>query len=327
MDHLKDIFKGLFEHFGWFIWTLVGIAILWFFTGGTERQTAHEGAYLKPLAPLDSGQAYGTYYAGTPTSPKETLNIPESPADTVRKAENVIESFFTRSKKAEQIHANSLLANSISFDGIAGAKAVNPEAEYLRIVASTDAAKPILLSGLTLTGELLPEGISIPKAVTRPLSGEPLVASNVYLPPGGRALITTGVSPLGSSFETNICSGYLAQFKTYVPDLRRDCPLPEDELKAAGLSGDAACDDIVREMPACTIYRGTLSSNISQSCRTFITERLTYNGCVENHQNDKGFYSNEWRIFLGQSSELWKNSGEIIKLIDQKGNTVDALTY
>ncbi|MBX4209404.1 hypothetical protein KW799_01795 [Candidatus Parcubacteria bacterium] len=290
MDHIKDILKGLHEEFGWFIWGLAGLGVIWFFNGGPDRPVAHEGAYLKPLAPVDTGEAYGTYYAGTPISKKETLNLPEAPADIVRKAESTLASFVTRSKEAVAIHANSLLAKGIYLDGPGGAKASNPDAEYLRIVASPSASGPIRISGLVLAGISLPEGIFIPRAVFLPLTGQPLEKQNVSLQPGGRAIITSGASPFGASFQVNSCTGYLNELGTFTPALRKECP-------------------------------------DGSNCRTDKAKGFTYNMCVGAHLNDKGFYSGEWRLFLDQPKEIWRNSSEIIRLIDAKGNIVDAITY
>ncbi|HVU06476.1 MAG TPA: hypothetical protein VHE10_01670 [Candidatus Paceibacterota bacterium] len=290
MDDIKDIFKGLFEHFGWFIWALVGLGIIWFFTGGAYNESAHEGAYIKPLAPLDSGQTYGTYYAGAPTKQKETLDIPESPADIARRAEAVITDFVTRAKRAETIHANSALAKSISFDGIAGAKGDNPQTEYVRIISSEGAADPIKLSGLTLVGTGLPEGISIPKGVFAYMTNQKNANEDVYLAPGGRAIVSSGVSPLGASFQINKCSGYLNEIGAFTPALRNECP-------------------------------------DGSNCRSNAYRGYTYNACVAAYQKDADFYSHEWRIFLGSPYELWKNSREVIELLDAKGNIIDAITY
>ncbi|MDE1874640.1 MAG: hypothetical protein KGI79_02530 [Patescibacteria group bacterium] len=327
MDLIKDLLKTLHKEFGWLIWGLVALGVIWFFRGGVDSQFAHEGAFLKPPAPLDSGQAYGTYYAGVPSKPQETLNLPQAPADIITRATDIVASLLERSKQATAIHTTALAANGVSFDGVAGAESSDPTTEYLRIIASIKAVQPIDISNMLLKGTGQTTGIPIPRAVNLPLIGYPEAQADVYLPPGARALITTGPSPVGYSFHVNECSGYLAQSYAFTPDLERNCPDPKSELAAAGLGGDATCAVIVNAMPACTAHTGALPTNISNACKTFLTERLTYNGCITNHLNDKGFYSGEWRLFLGQNAPLWKNSGEIIGLIDQKGRIIDELAY
>lgn len=272
MDIIKGLFGKLWEDFAWFILALFGIAVIWFFNGGYNNESAHNGAYIKPLAPLDSGETYGNYYAGTPTSQKQTLNLPESPADVIRKTESVIQNFLSESKKAADIHATSVLSHSIYFDGIAGAKSKNPNAEYIRIIASGLATGPIKISGLSLQGAYFDGNITLPRA-----GG----TTDIILNPGDRAIIATGLSPIGVSFKVNSCSSYLSLASTLVPALRKSA------------------------------YAGT----------------MTYEQCVAAHKSDKNFSSNEWRIFLGQETELWNNSSDIIKLVDSKGKIIDALTY
>jgi hypothetical protein len=75
------------KEFAWFIWSLVGLGILWFVLGGPSNPTAHQGQYIKPLAPIDSGEAYGKYYAGSPTNKQEKIDLPEAPATFIRAVE------------------------------------------------------------------------------------------------------------------------------------------------------------------------------------------------------------------------------------------------
>ncbi len=292
MDLIKDIFKGFWEHFSWLFLGLIGIGILWFFSGGADRQTAHEGAYIKPLAPLDSGQVYGHYYAGASSTPEEQLNLPEGPANAVRDVEGMIGdigSFMTQSKQATVIHTNAVTGNGVTFDGIAGAKSDDPKTEYIRLVAGATMSNPVLISGLRLVGTAI-DGISIPRGAFLPITGQPFVESDVSLSAGDRALITSGDSPIGTSFQVNACSGYLNETGTFTPALRMDCP-------------------------------------DGSSCKTDTAKGFTYNGCVAAHKNDKGFYTGEWRLFLEQPTVLWKDSSEIIQLVDSKGTVIDAITY
>jgi hypothetical protein len=322
-----DILKGLHKEFGWFIWGLVGLGIIWYFTGGAERESSKGGQYIKPLAPLDTGEVYGKYYAGTPNRGNETLELPESPADVVRNVESKIADFLTLSEEAKQIHLTSLLAKRISFDGIAGAKSSKVHSEYLRILASEYATGPIGISGLLLRGIGYDSNVIIPRAAELPILGTTVIKKDVYLPPGGRALVSSGRSPIGTSFRANICTGYLDQFQDYVPDLRRDCPSAVEELRKTELSGEDACIEFVEKIPRCRIFEGRLPNTISGACRVFITEKLNYNSCVASHKSEKYFYADEWRIFLDQTEELWKEKNEIIRLMDAKGGTIDAITY
>lgn len=321
-----EILKGLFKEFGWFIWGLIGIGIVWFAMGGTENPQAHEGPYLKPPAPLSTGEAYGGQYLITDKH-KATLDLPEGPAIVVRNIEGSLDDFLSLSDEAERIHANSLLATSLYLDGLAGAQSSDPQKEYLRILSNEKSPKAVDLSTLSLHGGAYGVQARLPQAANLPVLATAYQRSDVMLPPGGRALVTTGRSPIGTSFRVNICSGYLEQFQDFTPNLRQECPNPLDELKASGPYAESACRDFVEKLPRCKAYGGTLPSDISPSCKAFVTEKLTYNSCVASHRDDKGFVKDEWRLFLEQGQELWKNRQEIIKLIDSSGSTVDAITF
>lgn len=326
-DFKKASPKGFHSEFGWFIYGLLGLAALWFFSGGAEREIARAGIYLKPLAPIDSGQAYGSKYLSEATSKKATLALPEAPADVVKNAEESVMGFFEDAQSAAKIHGVSLLSKTLTIDGIAGAQITSPEREYIRIILPASASKPEKLSGLIVKSGALGTEAIIPDATVMPLQGVVYRTEPTTLNPGDRAIITTGRSPLGTSFEVNTCSGYLNQFQEYVPDLRRDCPTPLSELRLAGPYDESMCRDFVDNIPRCTTARTAPPSTLSSSCRTFIVEKLTYNSCVLRHQNDVGFLTGEWRIFLGKTEELWKNKQEIIRLVNAKGETLDAITY
>lgn len=320
---------GFHDKFGWFIWGFVALAFLWFFTGGTQKESSHEGAYLKPLAPLDSGEVYGNYYQGSQSAGKTKLDVPEDPMIFIRKVITGVGSIFTTSSKTDTQTPSfpSLFSKKVYFDGVAGAKNSEPSEEYVRIVTNKSAHDPVTISGFGLYSNRLDKTSTIPRAVELLTLGVTAIKSEVHLPPNGRALITSSRSPVGSSFRVNMCTGYLEQFQTYTPSLRLECPEPITELERVGPINEAACVDFVKKIPRCEIYKGTLPSTLSAACKAFVTEKLTYNTCALDHKNDTGFYKDEWRLFLDSTNELWKNSGEIIRLVDDAGKTVDSLSY
>jgi len=59
----------------------------------------------------------------------------------------------------------------------------------------------------------------------------------------------------------------------------------------------------------------------------FLQSTLSYNSCVDAHQQDSGFASPNWRVYLGQGSELWANDHDTITLMDPSGKEVDSFTY
>lgn len=321
------MFKALHDEFGWFIWGLVGLAFIWFFTGGAERQIAHDGVFLNPPAPLDNGQAYGNAYVGSDGNGKVKLDLPEKPSIFIKSTASNLEGFFIPSKKTDDVEISSILAKKLSFDGLAGARNTDPGEEYVRIIANEYAKGSVSLASTTLRGTATEKDIPLPKAVEFLTLGVTALKSPVLLPPDARALITSGRSPVGTSFRVNMCTGYLDQFQTYTPALRKECPRPEEELAKTNLSTESACVKFVETLPRCRIYQGKFPADISSACKAFVSEKLNYNTCALAHKTDTGFYKNEWRLFLDQTNELWKKSGEIIRLLDEKGNTIDALSY
>ncbi len=322
------MWKGLHDEFGWFIYGLLGLGFLWFFSGGAEREIAKAGVYLKPLAPIDSGRAYGgSYLTERSGGSSSTLKLPTAPADVVRTAEEKLSNFFEEAEAVAKIHGVSLLSKRVALDGVAGAQISAPHREYIRIVLPYDAESSRTLTGLSVKSGSSGETVAIPDGTELPILGIPYNKSTITLAPGGRAIVSTGRSPIGTSFRINKCTGYLGQFQEYVPELRKDCPYPIDELKLVGPYEESSCRDFVSSLPRCATPRTTLPSTLSAACRSFIVEKLTYNSCALRHEGDADFYSREWRVFLGRTTELWKDKQEIMRLLDEKGVTLDALTY
>lgn len=318
---------GFHSQFGWLLWGLVLLGFIWFFTGGTQSETAHEGAFLEPPRPLDGGRAYGTYYEGKDRKQDETLDLPQAPGNFLREVSLFIGDALTQAKEIRDTRVIPLLGKKIYFGDMTQAKAKNPDEEYIFIEIDPYTKNAENISGLILRGAGFNTSILIPKAVNLPISGTSPAKTDAILPPGGHAVITSGRSPIGTSFRVNKCTGYLNQFQKYVPDLDKNCPLPTDELKTYGPYGEATCSEFVEKIPRCAVFQGAPPKTLSNVCVDFLAEKLNYNACVADHKNDRDFYSNEWRLFLNQPDKLWKNSGEIIRLMNAEGAVLDAVTY
>lgn len=281
----------IIEEIGWFLLALLIIGAIWFFNGGANRATSHEGAFIKPLAPLDSGNIYGNYYQGTQTKTNEQLDLPEWPVNIFREAENFIIGWFVHTPKSTILaHETSVTIGGLIFDGLAGAKSSDPDTEYVRIIASPTATSSFQLSGLIMFDKNSSNQITIPKATDLAAIDKNPQLSDIIMSAGGRALVSSGKSPIGYSFRLNECIGYLNETSTYVPALPNACP-------------------------------------DGSGCKSNPSKKLTYANCVSAHKNDSGFYLNEWRVFLGQSNELWNNSNDTIELKSSSGNIIDVLSY
>lgn len=55
-----QIIKNKMDLLKWFIGIMILLWLVWFFTGGPARyEREHSGPYIKPAAPLDTGEKYG----------------------------------------------------------------------------------------------------------------------------------------------------------------------------------------------------------------------------------------------------------------------------
>ena len=151
----------------------------------------------------------------------------------------------------------------------------------------------------------------------------------IALEAGASASIASGSSPVGVSFRENLCTGYLSQMQSFAPTLSMRCPAPAESMPLTAETirtfGDR-CLDYVHALPTCT-YPTILPGDLSPACRSFIMERLSYNGCVQTHRYKSGFVRNEWRVYLGASGELWRNAHDVVRLLDAEGRTVDIIIY
>ncbi len=325
-------FDGHLEHV---ILGLLGLLLIWFFSGGASNPLARQGLYLKPLSPIDSGTGYGTKEISDTEKKKTEVVLPRNIIDPVT-LENILNGLLNNtnadSKDTEpeaitEANQATITPQSVSIEDITRTKTGKADDEIITLLARKTNATPVVITGATLYSSASSNGAVIPKGSSLFLQNSKLNEEAITLDAGEKAFIVSGRSPVGTSFKVNKCSGYLDQFQKYNPEITHTCPLPQEELSTAGLASDEACKAFVSDMPQCRIYKDPLPTNLSLSCKQFITEKLTYNGCVTEHFKDKDFYKPEWRIFLGKTNELWQIKREIVKLLDANGKTVDSITY
>lgn len=214
-------------------------------------------------------------------------------------------------------------------DDASGIRAENSKEEYLQIGASYTNTDSIDVTGWTLESALTGARIALSPAASPYIANGASALTAVLLTPGARAIIATAPSPIGVSFRENMCSGYLGQFQQFTPPLSPECPSPSEILPLNEQNllryGDS-CFDEIRNMSQCQ-FPQSLSSSVSGACRAYLTEYLSYNGCVTLNRTRAAFQSNVWRIFLGSSSDLWRDSHDAIRLLDREGRTVSVFVY
>ncbi len=287
--------------------TLLVLALMWlgwFLMGGPESGRVRN-AFLKPPAPLNTGETYGPGISigGVQGETKEPAEVPGT-------------------------EPKSLFVDAVSIY-VGNARAGNPQEEYIEIAASGSNTQPVNITGWKLKSATSENEAVIGTGVYLPFGETVNKEDKIFLNPGDRAIIATGESPRGISFRTNTCTGYFEQFQDFYPTLPKECPYQSDEVRARAETktlGDA-CLDYLDTLPRCEAHVKAAPIGVSSACNDYINERIHYRGCLEVHKNDTSFYKKEWRIFLGKKEELWKERRETIKLLDTEGRIVTSVSY
>ncbi len=299
------------------IMVLVVLFIVWAASGGIERARQDPGYFLKPPAPLGSGEVYGS-----------------SLTQGVHQTGDAISQSLSQAQS--ELGTNIPVGTLSPYHGlvhlttISGAGSFEPAQEYVEIDYNGEGSQSIPVTGWRIVSAVSNFSAVLPLGTRIPNSGALSYTEPIYLRPGEQAYIVTGRSPIGYSFLTNKCVPYFQQFQNFYPSLFNSCPYPTDELLRSqnqAVHTDNACYDFVSTLSSCRIYLTPLDPSLSGSCQNFVANTLTYTGCVENHRADADFYGHDWRIYLNRDQSLWRDRREVIKLLDQNGRTVDVLTY
>ncbi len=281
---------------------LIGLGFVWYYTGGPNRQTASSPFIIPP-------QSVGGISSGTHTSSKEEVGgSGSSPSNDT------------------SIEVGQLLSDVLSFGSTYKAKETDPDREYIEIKLSSRSIGKVFLTDLRLKG-VYNLDIPIGEGISLYWPGATNTKEPIFLDPGGKAIVTTGQSPIGYSFKINKCTGYLEQFQDFRPSLPKECLYPRDEDVPSGPGGlDDKCLDYIDRLPRCEVVK-SMPLDLTSQCQEYLSTKINYKSCVETHKDDPDFYKNEWRIFLGRSDELWKAKRENIELLDRNGNLIKAISY
>ncbi|MGH7175161.1 MAG: hypothetical protein ACREGR_02270 [Minisyncoccia bacterium] len=313
------------QHDAWFfIGVFVFIFLVWVVTGGPTHPISFGGPFLSEPSPLGSGT-----YIGLPRAPFSIggSNI-QLPGVSSGAGSSGTLSSTTLSGVA--FGAPSPYAGQVRFsDYVSDAGNTDPEHEYLELSLASDASAPIDISGWELESAASGNAAAIPEGTEVPRSGTIQALQPIILKPGDSAIVDSGESPIGASFRENECIGYFGEFQSFYPQLSLNCPDPSTELErfyGANYIRDNACINYVATLNRCTLSI-TPPLSVTSACGNFLQNYLSYNGCVNAHQNDTDFSGDTWRIYLGRSTPMWRTKNEVVKLVDQNGYTVDAFSY
>lgn len=289
-----------------FLFIMAILIIAWFFTGGHLRQSSKTGWFL---------------------------NKNGSPVKNISSGKNKTASSSSSSSLSNKTSTSSekLISEKPDFVVLktSGAKETSPSEEYLEIKADKKNKSPMRITGWKLEGKggldvAIGKGASF---IHTESSVQP--QEDIYLKPGEKAVIATGLSPIGTSFKINKCVGYFNQFHEFYPNLNAECPALREEDLPKNIDSDDKCFNYIKTIPACKtmISIPYKNSSLSSSCQDFVIRNANYKSCVEKHKDDLDFYSPEWRVYLGRNEELWKKSRETINLYDEKNNLIDSASY
>ena len=284
-----------------FLFVIAILIVAWFFTGGHLRQSSKTGWFLN----------------------KQPLTNQNANKQTNNKS-----SQKTSSSSNQNVSSSSTRADFVILK-TTGARETAPNEEYVEIRADKKNKNPIKITDWKLEGKggldiAIGKGASF---VYAEAGSQP--QEDVYLRSGEKAVIITGLSPIGTSFKINKCVGHFNQFHEFFPDLNTECPALRDENLPSNLDSDDKCFNYIKNIPACktVISIPYKNSGLSSSCQDYVLRNANYKSWGEKHKDDEDFYSAEWRIYLGRNEELWKKSRETITLYDEKNNIIDSASY
>lgn len=287
-----------------------------FFMGSTSTLTTFRLPWQPEFPTFDDSNFQTETESGSSQRNQPVANAYESPSSN----ETDVKNFGT----------SSSMRGTVRFSNTFGARENEPRAEFLQIAANSQNTSPVSITGWSLQSAVTGVRIPIPGGASVFKMGYINDYGTIRLEPGMSAVITTALSPVGTSFRENICSGYLGQLQYYSPPISASCPsgssvLPftSENLRAYG----EKCFDFIEYVPACSTPLDSIPNDISPNCRAFAINNLSYNGCVQTNRWRTDFLGDSWRVFLGSQAELWGNSHDIIRLLDAEGRTVDVASY
>ncbi len=293
---------------------MVALGVAWYYTGGATNEAARSG----PFFSFSRDQEYTLPVFTVPSVPR--IKSGDSPEDTpsVSTITNYLGTFNEeRSPYAEYVSLEE-----------SGARFGAPD-EYLTIRTAFNMPNRITITGWRIESTATGYGATIPEAAELPFLGSVNVATPVSLAANQVVYLVTARSPNGTSFRTNVCTGYFEQFQDFEPRLRLECPSPTEEADryfAFGTLNDE-CYDILETLGRCTFNVQSIPFSAGTQCEQFIHNELSYNGCINRHKNEPKFYKDTWYLYIGRDQELWRSRSERIRLLDENGKVVDVVSY
>ena len=229
-------------------------------------------------------------------------------------------------EEAADLYAPSPHTGSVLFlDRVSSIKESSADREYFILLVSNVLTAPLTLTDWKVLDRQKKVAYLFP-AIDVSGSGEDSSPITVYS--GDRVIVSSGRSPVDTSFRVNKCSGYRSQSNTFVPAIRTSCSDPLQAFADYGkvpFSDDACYVAVLPLSPCVTV--DTVPSGVTDACRDFLQNVLSEDGCISRHRGDVDFYTGEWRVFLGSDTQLWKNRDNVLYLLDENDLLVATLVY
>lgn len=314
---------------------VIGLILLWFLQGGTSAVVHAAQNFSNPFSGMFGGQTGGATSLQLPWQPTDLTRGPDI-SDYVAQSEQQQSGGPTQNASQGDGQAQPTPSGTPSpYVGavhlsLGDAQASDPSLEYVQLLAGYSISSPVVISGWSLQSALSGARVFIPEGAPDFVMGIVNNVVPVMLSAGDTASITTGASPVGVSFEENMCSGYLRELRTFTPDIASECPSPKSSLPETAENLQkygSACFDYVGSLFACHFPGTALPGSLSPACQSFIVNTYSYNGCVNNFRYDSSFHLSSWHLYLNHAIELWGNTHDVIRLLDAQGYVVDSLSY
>lgn len=298
---------------------LLVLGVLWIINGGPLKAMKAASTLANPASMIGTGTTTG----GRFELPWQ-IAIPQGPELSLETGDVInVDSPIEIPQDDPSLFGNpSPYANNITIH-LGDVSGSDARSEYIQISADSSNTAPIAITGWSLQSAVTGVRLVLPMAAPLFVSGAVNGIQPVLLNPGATAIISSGSSPVGVSFQENMCSGYLEQYQDFVPSIEKRCPSLTVTNQS---SSDDPCANFIDSLPACT-FPTRFPSDVPLSCRTQITQIASYNGCVHTNQGRNGFTTNTWRLYLGLQSKLWNPNHDVIRLLDTEGRTVNAISY
>ena len=293
-------------------------------TGGSGSDV---GIFIIIFCILVAGLATGSGFAGSLQNKSSENQNSESSSQNLSSTEKV-----QQEKDSARLKSIGTLSPLSKYFSLRTGRVSNnnPNQEYLELNLSSNAPNKVLITGFNIKSGITGRGTAIGKAVYKPYSSLENLEEPIFLSPGDKVYIVSGKSPVGYSFRVNKCSGFFGQAQNYTPSLYNECPLPTEEiLPNFGANNRNACLNYLERLGRCQIPNPDFQTSleIGSDCVSYVTNEIGYGACVDNHGSDNDFYRHEWRVHLKQPETLWQSQRELIKLVDQNGQTVAYTEY